>query len=157
MTTPACIELFHLRRVRHKAAAVQALMQQAGLSETAAWAALHQALGGQRPHIALPDWPSAHRLIQQLAACGFVARRAPVGGFDAAQHAAEVLADTWPACDAAFVPMPAAALLQGHWAQALEWALQHLQMHRPPQDAARQRLEQAALEAGLVCGVPGRV
>ena len=154
MTT---VELFHLRRVRDKPLAVDRLVCHAGLTPEAALAVLHQAAGGAKPRVALANDDAARLLIVALADTGFIARRAATDGFDAAQHASEAVAAVLPRCAAGLADAAGAWLLQGAWAQALELALQHLQMHCPAHDADRQRLQRAAIDTGLVRGVPGRV
>ena len=62
-----------------------------------------------------------------------------------------------PHCAPGAADAAGAALLAGDWAQALAPALQHLQMHRPADDADRVLVEHAAIDTGLVRGVPGRV
>ena len=113
-------------------------------------------MGGGKPQITVADEDAARRLIAALAGTGFIARRA-AGDFDAAQHASHALEAVLPH----FAPGPAdaagAALLAGDWAEALALALQHLQMHRPADDADRVLVEHAAIDTGLVRGVPGRV
>ena len=151
------IELFHLRRVRDKPGAVDLLMRHAGLSAEAALAVVHHAVGGGKPQVAVASDDAARQLIVALAGTGFIARRAATDGFDAAQHASEAVADVLPRCAAGLADAAGAWLLQGAWAQALELALQHLQMHCPAHDADRQRLQRAAIDTGLVRGVPGRV
>ena len=151
------IELFHLRRVRDKPRAAALLAAHAGLTAEAALAAVHQAVGGGKPQITVADEDAARRLIAELAGTGFIARRAATDGFDAAQHASEAVAAVLPRCAAGLADAAGAWLLQGAWAQALELALQHLQMHCPAHDADRQRLQRAAIDTGLVRGVPGRV
>ena len=151
------IELFHLRRVRDKPRAAALLAAHASLTAEAALAAVHQAVGGGKPQITVADEDGARRLIAALAGTGFIARRAATDGFDAAQHASEAVAAVLPRCAAGLADAAGAWLLQGAWAQALELALQHLQMHCPAHDADRQRLQRAAIDTGLVRGVPGRV
>lgn len=150
------IELFHLRRVRDKPRALALLSLHAGLSADAALAVVHQAVGGGKPQVAVAD-AAARGLIVALADTGFIARRASTDGFDAAQHASQALAAVLPRCSSPLADAVGALLLQDDWAAALAQALQHLQMHRPPHDADRLRLEQAAIDTGLVRGVPGRV
>ena len=154
MTT---VELFHLRRVRNKPLAASLLAQHAGLTAEAAPAAVHDAVGGGKPRVAVASDDAARQLIIALSDTGFVARRAATDGFDAAQHASEAVAAVLPRCAAGLADAAGAWLLQGAWAQALELALQHLQMHCPAHDADRQRLQRAAIDTGLVRGVPGRV
>ena len=159
------IEIFHLRRVRNKPLAVQLLAAHAGLGPDAALAVVHQAVGGGKPQVnvvgggAAPGAPDdgARRLIVALADTGFIARRTAGGDFDPAQQAQLALAAVLPRCAPGLADTAGALLLDGDWAQALALALQHLQMHRPPHDADRQRLEHAAIDTGLVRGVPGRV
>ena len=153
MTT---IELFHLRRVRDKPRAAALLAAHASLTAEAALAAVHQAVGGGKPQITVADEAAARRLIAELAGAGFIARRA-AGDFDAAQHAGHALATVLPRCAPGAADAAGAALLAGDWAEALALALQHLQMHRPADDADRVLLEHAAIDTGLVRGVPGRV
>ena len=154
MTT---IELFHLRRVRDKPGAVDLLMRHAGLSAEAALAVVHHAVGGGKPQVAVASDDAARQLIVALASTGFIARRAAAGDFDAAQHAGHALATVLPRCAPGAADAAGAALLAGDWAEALALALQHLQMHRPADDADRVLLEHAAIDTGLVRGVPGRV
>lgn len=154
------IELFHLRRVRNKPLAAALLAQHAGLTADEALAVVHQAVGGGKPQVTLPGDDAdaaARRLIVALADTGFIARRSAADGFDAAQHASAALAAVLPRCTPALADAAGARLLQGDWAQALDMALQHLRMHRPANDPDRQRLQQAAIDCGLVRGVPGRV
>ena len=153
MTT---IELFHLRRVRDKPRATALLAAHAGLTAEAALAAVHQAVGGGKPQITVADEDAARRLIAELAGTGFIARRA-AGDFGAAQHASHALEAVLPHCAPGAADAAGAALLAGDWAEALALALQHLQMHRPADDADRVLLEHAAIDTGLVRGVPGRV
>ena len=153
MTT---IELFHLRRVRDKPRATALLAAHAGLTAEAALAAVPQAVGGGKPQITVADEDAARRLIAALAGTGFIARRA-AGDFDAAQHASHALEAVLPHCAPGAADAAGAALLAGDWAEALALALQHLQMHRPADDADRVLLEHAAIDTGLVRGVPGRV
>ena len=153
MTT---IELFHLRRVRDKPRATALLAAHAGLTAEAALAAVHQAVGGGKPQITVADEDAARRLIAELAGTGFIARCA-AGDFDAAQHASHALEAVLPHCAPGAADAAGAALLAGDWAEALALALQHLQMHRPADDADRVLLEHAAIDTGLVRGVPGRV
>lgn len=153
MTT---IELFHLRRVRDKPRATALLAAHAGLTAEAALAAVHQAVGGGKPQITVADEDAARRLIAELAGTGFIARRA-AGDFDAAQHASHALEAVLPHCAPGAADAAGAALLAGDWAEALALALQHLQTHRPADDAGRVLLEHAAIDTGLVRGVPGRV
>ena len=87
---------------------------------------------------------------------GFIARRA-AGDFDAAQHASHALEAVLPHFAPGAADAAGAALLAGDWAEALALALQHLQMHRPADDADRVLVEHAAIDTGLVRGVPGRV
>lgn len=154
MTT---IELFHLRRVRDKPRATALLAAHAGLTAEAALAAVHQAVGGGKPQITVADEDAARRLIAALAGTGFIARRAAAGDFDAAQHASHALEAVLPHCAPGAADAAGAALLAGDWAEALALALQHLQMHRPADDADRVLLEHAAIDTGLVRGAPGRV
>lgn len=159
------IEIFHLCSVRNKPLAAQLLATHAGLSPDAAWAVVHQAVGGAKPRVALagpdgaqtPADDGARRLIVALAGTGFIARRAPGDEFDPAQQAHLALMAVLPRCAPDVADAVGALLLDGDWAQALALGLQHLQMHRPPDDADRQRLEHTAVDTGLVRGVPGRV
>lgn len=153
MTT---IELFHLRRVRDKPRAAALLAAHASLTAEAALAAVHQAVGGGKPQITVADDDAARRLIAELAGTGFIARRA-AGDFDGAQHASHALEAVLPHFAPGAADAAGAALLAGDWAEALALALQHLQMHRPADDADRVLLEHAAIDTGLVRGVPGRV
>ena len=151
------IEIFHLRRARDKPRALALIAAHAGLPADAAQAVLHAAIGGARPSLRLPHDQAARACIVALAGCGFVARFAPQAGFDAAGQTQQALQALLPACPRAVADAVAAALLLDDWAKALALALQHLQAHRPPHDAARQRLQRLAIDCGLVCGVPGRV
>ncbi|QTD46747.1 hypothetical protein [Ottowia testudinis] len=152
------IELFHLRRARDKPRAVALLTEQAGLTAQAALAVVHQAVGGGKPQVSVAgDEAAARRLIVALADTGFVARRAAVDHFDAARHAGLALDAVLPRCAPGAANAAGAALLAGDWAEALALTLQHLQVHRPAADADRLRLERAAIDTGLVRGVPGRV
>lgn len=151
------IELFHLRRVRDKPRALALIAARGGLAPDAAQAVLHAAIGGARPQLCLPDDTAARACIVALAGCGFVARFAAQADDGAAARAQQALHVVLPGCPRGVADAVAAALLQGDWAEALALALQHLQMHRPPQDADRLLLQQAAIDCGLVCGVPGRV
>ena len=154
------VELFHLRRVRDKPRAARLLVRHAGLMPEAALAVVHQAVGGGKPRVELmrdPAGDAARRLILALADTGFIARRAPGHDFDAAQCASQALSAVLPRCAPGLADAAGALLLQGDWAQALDIALQHLQMHRPADDDDRLQLEQAAIDCGLVRGVPGRV
>ena len=151
------IERFHLRRVRDKPRALGLIAAHAGLPPDQAQAVLHAAIGGGRPQLRLADDAAARACIAALAACGFVARFAPLDGFDAAQHASQALAAVLPGCPPGVADAVAAVQLQDDWAEALALTLQHLQMHRPPDDADRLHLEHAAIDTGLVRGVPGRV
>ena len=151
------IELFHLRRVRDKPRAVALLAEHAGLAPEAALALIHQAVGGGKPHVALPTGAAARDLIAALADTGFIARRVAADGFEPAQHAADVLNAVLPRCNPDVAAAAGAMLLHGDWAEALALALQHLQMHRPPHDADRVLIEATAIDTGLVRGVPGRV
>lgn len=159
------IEIFHLRRVRNKPLAVQLLAEHAGLSPEAALAVVHRAVGGGKPQVkvagdsAAPMGPEegARRLMVALADTGFIARRAAGDDFDPVQQAHLALSDVLPRCVPDLADTVGALLLDGDWMQALALALQHLQMHRPPGDADRQRLEHVAVDAGLARGVPGRV
>lgn len=153
MTT---VELFHLRRVRDKPLAVDRLVCHAGLTPEAALAVLHQAAGGAKPRVALANDDAARLLIVALADTGFIARRAPSDEFDPAQCASQALTAVLPRCAAGLADAAGALLLQGDWEQALDTALQHLQVHRPADDADRLRLAHAAIDCGLVRGVPGR-
>ncbi len=161
MTFPMqTVELFHLRRVRDKPLAVDLLVRHAGLTPEAALAVVHQAVGGGKPRVDVmhdPAGDAARRLIVALAGSGFIARRAPGIDFDPAQHASQALSAVLPRCPDGLVDAVGALLLQGDWAEALDMTLQHLQMHRPAGDADRRRLQQAAIDTGLVRGVPGRV
>ncbi len=154
MTT---VELFHLRRVRDKPRAAALIAAQASLPDAAALAVVYQAVGGGKPQVWVAHDDAARRLIVALADTGFIARRAAVDGFDASQHASDALAAVLPRCAPAAADAAGPLLLAGDWAGALDHALQHLRMHRPADDADRQRLERAAIDTGLVRGVPGRV
>ena len=79
--------------------------------------------------------------IAALAGTGFIARRAAAGDFDAAQHASHALEAVLPHFAPGAADAAGAALLAGDWAEALALALQHLQMHRPADDADRVLLE----------------
>ena len=151
------IELFHLRRVRDKPRALGLIAAHAGLPAGQALAVLHAAIGGARPQLCLPDDTAARACIVALAGCGFVARFAAQADADAADRAQRALHAVLPACPRGVADAVAAALLQGDWPEALALAVQHLRVHRLALDADRRRLEQAAIDAGQVCGVPGRV
>ena len=152
------IELFHLHRVRDKPRAAALLAAHAGLPADAALAVVHQAVGGGKPQVVVAgDADAARRLIMALADSGFVARRAATDNFDAPRHAHQALAAVLPRCAPDLAQAVGALLLQDDWAEALALALQHLQMHRPAGEVDRLRLEQAAIDCGLVRGVPGRV
>jgi len=161
----ASIELFHLRRVRDKPQAVALLVQHARLTPDAALAVVHQALGGGKPQVRVPgdagagegSDAAALRFIVALADTGFIARRATGAGFDPARHATQVVAAVLPRCPPELAAAVGALLLRDDWAEALALALQHLQRHRAPPDVDRQSLEHAAIDCGLVRGVPGRV
>lgn len=159
------LEIFHLRRVRDKPRAVQALVEHAGLNADAALAVVHQAVGGGKPRVNVTHGSAPHespddvarRLIHALADTGFIARRASDDDFDPGQQAQEALAAVVPRCAPDLADAVGALLLDGGWPQALALALQHLQMHRPSDDADRRQLEHTAVDTGLVRGVPGRV
>lgn len=150
------IELFRLRRVRDKPAALALIARHAALPPEQARAVLHAALGGGRPQLALPDNASAQACIAALAATGFIARFAPGPGFDPAAHAQAALQASWPHLLPPVADTVAAHLLQDNWPAALEHALLHLRMHASGQHPARQQLEQAALACGLCAGQSGR-
>ena len=159
------IEIFHLRRVRDKPRAVALLVAQAGLTAEAALAVVHQAVGGGKPRVTVTDHAvsaltpddAARQLIVALADTGFIARRAPGDDFDSGPHAHQALTAVLPRCPRDVADALGALLLAGDWAQALDLTLQHLRMHRPVDDADRGLLERAAIDTGLVRGVPGRV
>ena len=153
MTT---VELFHLRRVRNKPLAASLLAQHAGLTAEAALALVYDAVGGGKPRVAVASDDVARRLIIALSDTGFIARRAATDGFDAAQLASQVMAEVLPRCAPDVANAAGVLLLQDDWMQALALALQHLRMHRAVDDPDRQRLERAAIDTGLVRGVPGR-
>lgn len=149
------IELFHLRRVRDKPRALAEMRARAGLSEAEALAVLHGAIGGGRPRLVLPDDAAARDCIAALADTGFVARFTSAPDFDAPERAQSALLTVLDRLPAAVGDEVGARLLASQWQHALDHALQHLRMHRPADDADRQRLAQIAVETGLVCGVPG--
>ena len=150
------IELFHLRRVRDKPRALGLIAAHARLSGDQALAVLHAAIGGGRPRLCLSDDEAARACIVALAPAGFVARFAPGADFDLAQHAQQALMAALPACAPDLAAQAGARLPHDDWPEALALALQHLRMHRPAQHPGRRRLEQAAIDTGLVRGVPGR-
>ncbi|MDO5693177.1 MAG: hypothetical protein Q4G70_12010 [Pseudomonadota bacterium] len=150
------IELFHLRRVRDKPRALALITAHAAVSADEALAVLHAAIGGGRPRMALPGDDAARALITALAAVGFVGRFAAAQDFDAPESAQAALSTVQGGLPSAIADAVGANLLAGDWASALDHALQHLRMHRAVDDADRRRLERAAIDTGLVRGVPGR-
>ena len=150
------IELFRLRRVRDKPRALALMAAQAGLSADEALAALHQAIGGGRPQLHLPDDTAARACIVALAGTGFVARFAPASDFDAPERAQAAILHVQGRLPPDVSHAAGALLLDGAWEAALEHGLTHLRVHAPPQDEGRAGLEQAAIETGLVAGGPGR-
>jgi len=86
-----------------------------------------------------------------------VARFAAADGYDPARHAQQALSAVLPRCAPGLAAQAGALLLHDDWPEALALAVQHLRVHRLALDADRRRLEQAAIDAGQVCGVPGRV
>ena len=151
------IELFHLRRVRDKPRALALIAAHARLSGDQALAVLHAAIGGGRPRLRLADDAAARACIVALAPTGFVARFAAADGYDPARHAQQALSAVLPRCAPGLAAQAGALLLHDDWPEALALAVQHLRVHRLALDADRRRLEQAAIDAGPVCGVPGRV
>lgn len=151
------IELFHLRRVRDKPRALGLIAVHAGLPAGQALAVLHAAIGGGRPRLRLADDAAARACIVALAPTGFVARFAAADGYDPARHAQQALLAVLPRCSPGLAAQAGALLLHDDWSEALALAVQHLRVHRLALDADRRRLEQAAIDAGQVCGVPGRV
>ena len=151
------IELFHLRRVRDKPRALALIETHTGVSADGALAVLHAAIGGGRPQLVLPGDDAARALIVTLAAAGFVARFAPAADFDVADCAQAALRAVHGGLPAAITDAVGASLLAGDWAGALDHALQHLRMHRAADAPDRLTLEHAAIDTGLVRGVPGRV
>ncbi|HMT56544.1 MAG TPA: hypothetical protein PKC71_00905 [Ottowia sp.] len=151
------IELFHLRRVRDKPRALGLIAVHAGLPAGQALAVLHAAIGGGRPRLRLADDAAARACIVALAPTGFVARFAAADGYDPARHAQQALLAVLPRCSPGLAAQAGALLLHDDWPEALALAVQHLRVHRLALDADRRRLEQAAIDAGQVCGVPGRV
>ncbi len=139
------IELFRLRRVRDKSAALAAMQRHAQLSAQDAQAALHSAIGGGRPRISCESLAAARACITQLRAAGFLAR---VAGIDHANHAQEALRAAWPQLTPAVQQECAAQLLEGDWQHALWSAQHHLATHAPASRAAR-LLATAALDCGL--------
>ena len=151
------IELFHLRRVRDKPRALGLIAAHAGLPAGQALAVLHAAIGGGRPQLRLADDAAARACIVALAPTGFVARFAAADGYDPARHAQQALLAVLPRCSPGLAAQAGALLLHDDWSEALALAVQHLRVHRLALDADRRRLEQAAIDAGQVCGAPGRV
>ncbi|MDO5289298.1 MAG: hypothetical protein Q4F13_06650 [Pseudomonadota bacterium] len=149
------IEIFRLRRVRDKPRALSAIVAHTACTPAQAQAALHAAIGGGQPVLALPHAQAARDLIETLAATGFVARFAPAPDFDAAQCAYAALHAVQPLLPAAVSDAVGAWLLQEQWPQALMHALQHLRQHAPGSPASR-LLARTAIETGLVAGPWGR-
>ena len=150
------IEIFRLRRVRDKVRALAAIRTHAGWTEADALVALHQAIGGGRPHLHLPDDAAARACIAALAATGFVARFAPATDFDATDRAQAAVLAVLPRAAPALADAVGALLLAGDGPAALEHALLHLRQHAPEGDADRALLERTAIETGLIVGTIGR-
>lgn len=138
MTT---LEIFRLRRVRDKSAAIAA-MQRAGMNEQGAQAALHTAIGGGRPRINCEHLAAARACMEALRAAGFIARLADI---DHAGHASAALRAVWPQLAPAVQHECAAQLLEGDWLRALWNAQHHLATHAP---ASAAPLDAAALDCG---------
>ena len=136
------IEIFRLRRVRDKSAAICAMQQHAQLSAEEAQATLHTAIGGGRPRINCENIAAARACMEALRAAGFIARLADI---DHAQHAQEALRAAWPQLASAVQEECAAQLLEGDWLRALWNAQHHLATHAP---ASAAPLDAAALDCG---------
>lgn len=141
MTT---LEIFRLRRVRDKSAALAA-MQRAGMDAEDARAALHSAIGGGKPRITCENLAAARTCMEALRAAGFIARMA---GLDHALHATAALRAAWPQLAPAVQEECAAHLLADDWMPALWTAQRHLATHAPASPAAQQ-LDAAALDCGV--------
>ena len=151
-----CIEIFRLRRVRDKPRALAVMQTAAGVSEAAAWAALHEALGGGRPTLALPDDQAARDCIVALSRCGFVARFKPGDGEDPCAQAEAVMLPLIARMPAALADAAGAELLAGRWADALQLCLQYWRTHAAPGAAERAALERVRIELGVDVGSTGR-
>ena len=156
------IEIFRLRRVRDKPAALAAMQAHAGMAAHAALAVLHQAIGGGKPVLCLPDDASARDCITALAPTGFIARFAWVDGFDAAAQAEAAILASTSELPGAVSDAAGALLLAGDWQAALALCVQAAAPCRPDasrfanaQGGAHQRLAQIALEAGVQPGLQG--
>ena len=137
------LEIFRLRRVRNKSAAIATMQQHAALTEAQARAALHMAIGGGRPRMDCENHAAARACMEALREAGFLARLADI---DHSQHAAAALRAAWPQLAPAVQEECAAHLLDGDWPHALWTAQHHLATHAP--DSAAQ-LDAAALDCGL--------
>ena len=150
------IEVFRLRRSPNKPRALAVIAARSKLAPPQALTIVHAALAGERPCIVMADDAAARACIEALAPAGFVARFAPAGDFDAAEHAQSVLASVLPLLPRAVAEAVGALLLRGESLLALDHALQHMRMHHPVRDAARALLERTAIEVGLVVGPHAR-
>ena len=139
MTT---LEIFRLRRVRDKSAAICAMRQHAQLSAQDAQAALHTAIGGGKSRINCEHLAAARTCMAALRAAGFIARLADI---DHAGHAAAALRAAWQQLAPAVQQECAAQLLEGDWQRALWNAQHHLATHAP---ASAAPLDAAALDCG---------
>lgn len=128
----------------------------AAVSEDAAWAALHEALAGGRPTLALPDDQTARDCVVALSRCGFVARFKPGDEDDPGRQAEAVMLPLIKRMPTGLADAAGADLLAGRWSDALQLCLQYWRTHAAPGAAERAALERVRIELGVDVGSTGR-